>query len=159
MAPKAPAEREEIVDPHSGGELPARDPVSLVDREGERERPDEVRRDGQQDAPLAQRLGDEPDLAVLQIAEAAVDQPARPRAGSGREVAPLDQPDPQPAHRRIARHAGADDPAPDDEQVERLVGQAREQARREAGSSLRGRLRRSTCGHSAASSTVFVGSL
>ena len=68
--------RQQVVEPDTGRELPERDPVAPVDREDEGQRTDEVRRDIQQDAPLAQRLEDEGQVALLQVAEAAVDQPA-----------------------------------------------------------------------------------
>ena len=83
----------------------------------EGQRPDQVRRDAQQDAPLAVGLEHEPEVAGLQIAEAAVHQPARARAGARAEVVLLDQHGPEPAHGRVARHAGAGDAAADDEQV------------------------------------------
>ena len=66
----------DIVEQHAGGELPARDPVAAVHREHERQRPDQVGRDAQQDAPLPVRFEDQAELALLQVAQPAVDQPA-----------------------------------------------------------------------------------
>ena len=67
---------EELVEPDAGRELPERDPVAPMDRKDEGERPHQVRREAQQDAPLAAGLEDEVEGSLLQVAEAAVHQPA-----------------------------------------------------------------------------------
>ena len=117
MRPHIAEQRERIVQPHARGQPPERDPVAAVQREHEGQRPHQVRRDAEQDAPLAVGLEHQPEVAGLEVAEAAVHQPARPRAGARAEVVLLDEHRAQPAHRRVACHAGAGNAAADDEQV------------------------------------------
>ena len=59
-----------------------------------------------------------PDAALRQVAQPAVQQAARTAAGAEGKVVLLDQPDPQPAHRRIPGDARADDAAADDQHVQ-----------------------------------------
>ena len=89
----------------------------------ERQRAHQVRRQGGQQLALEQRLADQPEVEVLQVAQPAVDELARARGGAARVVALLDQRDGVAAAGGVQRDAGAGDPAADDEHVERLVGQ------------------------------------
>jgi hypothetical protein len=79
-----------------------------------------VRGDAQQHLALRERLGDEAELVVLEVAQAAVDELGRPRRGGAGEVGLLREQHRQPAARGIARNAGAVDAAADDEEIEFL---------------------------------------
>ena len=72
---------------------------------------------------LEQRLADQPEVEVLQVAQPAVDELARARRRAARVVALLHQRDRVAAARGVERDPGAGDPAADDQHVERLVGQ------------------------------------
>jgi len=124
VRPHIPGPREQVVEPHPREEFPERYPVAPMDREDERQRMDEVRSDPAEHGPLVQRLEDEPEVAVLEISQTPVHQPARMRTGAGAEVAPFDQDDAEPTHRGVARDPRADDAAPDDEQVPRPRSEA-----------------------------------
>jgi len=82
-----------------------------------------VRRDAAEDALLSARLAHQPDASLRQVAYAAVQQSARPARRAEREVALLDQRHTQPAHRRVARHARADNPATDHQHIDIGVGE------------------------------------
>jgi hypothetical protein len=75
----------------------------------------------QQPAAFAHRLARQRDLALAQVAQAAVDQLRRARRRSPGEVARLDQHHGNAAPRRLEGDAGAGDAAADDEQVGRDV--------------------------------------
>ena len=66
---------------------------------------DEVRRVAQRDLALGERLVDEPELALLEVAQAAVHQLGRLRRRAGREVVALDQRGAQAAGGRVERDA------------------------------------------------------
>ena len=87
-------------------------------RQHEREGLDDVRRDPQHDLALGERLADEPELVVLEVPEAAVDELGAPRRGRGSEIVLLDQEHRQAAPGGVARDPGAVDAAADNEQVE-----------------------------------------
>jgi hypothetical protein len=78
-----------------------------------------VRRDSEQDLALAQGFSDQPQVAFLQVAEAAVDQAAGTRTGAEAEVVLVHKERLQAAHGRVAGDAGARDASTDDEQVGR----------------------------------------
>lgn len=71
----------------------------------------------EQDPPLAERLPDQVEAALFEIAQPPVDETARSRAGPFPEVPRLDQGGRQAAQGRIPRDPGASDPAADNEQV------------------------------------------
>ena len=72
---------------------------------------------------LAERLVHEADVAVLQVAQAAVDELRALRRRAAGEVVPLDERGAQPAAGGIEGHPGAGDAAADHEHVERLGAQ------------------------------------
>ena len=74
----------------------------------------------------ARGLVDEADLALLEIAESAVDQLGGLRRGAAREIAPLHESGPEAPGGGIEEHAGPCDPAADDEHVESFVSEARQ---------------------------------
>jgi hypothetical protein len=83
-----------------------------------------VRRVVEQALPFGQVLVDEAELALLEIADAAVNHLRRLGRRPRREVALLHEGGPQTPAGGIESDACASDPAPDDQHVELLVGQA-----------------------------------
>src|SRR5204863_8445844 len=79
--------REEIVQPQSRAQLPRRHARAPVGREQERQGSHEVWCDPQQGAPLAARLEDQPQVAVLEVADAAVDEARGATARAAGDVA------------------------------------------------------------------------
>ena len=71
-----------------------------------------------------------PDVAVLEVAQAAVDELRAPAARAVREVAALEQRDRQAAAGGVERDAGAGDAAADDHDVDDLAAGERARARR-----------------------------
>ena len=89
----------------------------------ERQRPHQVGGVGQQPLALGQGLGHESQLALAQVPQPAVDQLGRRRRRARGEVVPLDQGRRQPPGGGVEGHAGAGDPAADDQDVEAPPGQ------------------------------------
>ncbi|BCB80234.1 hypothetical protein Pflav_066440 [Phytohabitans flavus] len=90
-------------------------------RHEDRHRPHQVRGEaGREQAPLGERLVHQVQLELLEVAQAAVDQLARPARRARRQVTGLDQRDAQPSGGGIQRGARAGDTATDDEDVEAL---------------------------------------
>ena len=112
-----------VVEPHPGGQLPAWNAVPGVEREQEGARPHQVRGDTEQDAPFAHGLLHQAERVVFEVAQTAVDQPRGAAAGPGCEVASLDECGTEAAHGGVAGNAGTGDPAADDQNVYRRVGQ------------------------------------
>src|SRR4029079_5733325 len=83
--------------------------------------PDEVRGGLQQPFALDQRLAHQGDLAVLQVAEAAVDQPGRTAGRHGDAIRLLHERHPQAAPGRVPRRPAAVDAAAHDDDVEALA--------------------------------------
>ncbi len=77
-----------------------------------------MRRHAQQHLALIQRLAHQPEGAVLEIAQAAMDQLGGGRGGAGGEIVHLDQQHAQAAAGGVAGEAGAVDAAADDGEVE-----------------------------------------
>jgi hypothetical protein len=86
----------------------------------ERQRPHEVRREPDHELALEQRLAHEPEIEILQVAKAAVDELARAARGARGVVGLLDQRHRVPARGGVEGDAGAGDPAADDDEVEAL---------------------------------------
>ena len=99
----------------------------LLERQQEGHRRHEMRRQHVEQQPaLLQRLAHQPEVALLEVAEPAVDELRRARRGPRGEVARLDQRDVQAARGRIERGARAGGAAADHHYVEHLVRQPRE---------------------------------
>ena len=81
------------------------------------------REPGGEQAALLQRLVDQAEIELLEVAQAAVDELARARRRARGQVARLDQGDRQPAGGGVERRAGAGDAAADDDDVEALPAQ------------------------------------
>src|SRR6185295_3961884 len=80
-------------------------------------RADQVRRDAGLDPALGHRLEHQADLALLEVAQAAVDQLARLRRRARGVVALLEQRDLEAAQRGVARYARAGDATADHDDV------------------------------------------
>ena len=93
------------------------------ERQAHRQRRHEVRRVRGQDAPLGQGLAHEPDLAVREIAQAAVDLARRLARRARREIAALEKRHAEPARRRVEGNPRTADPAADHDDVELLLAQ------------------------------------
>src|SRR2546423_647803 len=89
-------------------------------RDYELQRAHEVRGELDEQLALEQRLAHEPEVEVLQVAQAAVDQLARPAARAEREVLALDERDAVAARGGVERHPGARDAAADHDDVEAI---------------------------------------
>src|SRR5947208_19822 len=117
---------EQVVGPQPGGELQQADRRAGVHGEDELLGLHEVRGEPPQAATLANPFENEPHLAVLEIAESAVDElrgaTRRPRG----EVRVLDERRREAPHGGVARDARAVDAAADHEEVERLGAEAAE---------------------------------
>ena len=121
--PLVPAER--VIQRHPRADVRAL-PVR-GQRQQEGDRPDEMRREPVEQQPaLGQRLAHQPEVALLQIPQPAVDELARAAGGAGREVARLHERDVQPARGGVERATGPRRTAADHHHVEDLVAQARE---------------------------------
>jgi hypothetical protein len=123
VAPAAPA-----LDGHDVVGVQAESDDAIEPRAVERghdepERLDQVRREVDVDLALEQRFAHEAEVEVLQVAQTAVDELARPRRRAGRVVVALHERDAIAAGRGVEGDAGARDPAADHEHVERFTGQ------------------------------------
>jgi hypothetical protein len=136
-----PEEREGVIEHEAGGELPAGDAGTLVDGPDEREGPDEVGSQAEEAGALDAGLEDETEVAVLEVADAAVDEAGGAAGGAGGEVLALDEGDLETAEGGIAGDATPGDAAADDEEVEDLGGES-EQALGAGGGRRRGRRRK-----------------
>ena len=109
--------REEVVEREAGAQAQPVPERFAVEGQDERQRGDEVGHAAQLPGPLAQALANDPDVVVREVAQAAVDEAGRARRGAPGEVAPLDEQGRATAPRELARDAGAEDAATDDDDV------------------------------------------
>ncbi len=116
-----------VVEEEPGADHPAR-PEPRIMRQHEAQRAHDVPRIGEQHLALAQRLAHQAELAVFEIAQAAMDELARGRGGGAGEIALLAQNDAEPAPRGVARDPGTVDAAADHQQID--FGRRRNRARR-----------------------------
>src|SRR5882672_3086122 len=93
-----------VVEEETGAYHPCGPQVRFV-RQHEFQRPDDVRGDLEQRFALGERLGDEAEFEILQVAKPAVDELGRSRRGPRGEIALLDQQHLQAAPGGIARDA------------------------------------------------------
>ena len=87
----------------------------------------QVRRERDHQLALEQRLADQHEVELLQVAEPAVHQLARAARRARREIRALEQRDAEPARGGIERDARAGDAAPDHGQIE-FVGRHRRES-------------------------------
>ena len=118
----------EVVGPHRCAEQPGdaagEEAVAGEHREQERQHPHEVRCGVAQYLALGQRLVDEADLALLEVTDAPVHELRRLRRRARGKVVALDERGAQAPGGGVERNPDSRDPAPDDEHVELLVGEA-----------------------------------
>jgi hypothetical protein len=95
-----------------------RRPRTRIDRQHEAQRPDQMRRQAQQHLALAERRADEPQRAVFQIPQAAVNELGGCGRSAGGEIALFEKHDLQSPTGRIARNARAIDAAANNRQIE-----------------------------------------
>ena len=118
----------EVVHPHGGTErasdAPVDQPITAQHWDQERQHPHEVRCIAQRVLTLVEPLVDQPELALLEVADAAVDELGRLRRRAGCKVVTFDEPGAQPTARGVERTPGTGDATTDDEHVELLVGEA-----------------------------------
>ena len=110
-----------VVGPQPDAELGVARPAA--DRHHHLHGPSEMRCELADRVTFGRRLAHETDVALLQIAHAAVNELGRAAAGPAGEIAALDQGDRQAPQRSVAGNAGARDAAADDDQIEALFGQ------------------------------------
>src|SRR3954463_7577092 len=92
-------------------------------RQNETQGPDDVGRDLPEDFALDQRLADQPELIIFEIAQTAMNQLGRPGRRPARQVIHFTQENGiSPAH-RVARDAAAVDAASNDGEVENTIQQ------------------------------------
>jgi hypothetical protein len=72
---------------------------------------------------LEERLSDQPEIEVLEVAQAPVDELRRPPGGPRGEVRALHQRHAVAAGGSVERHAGAGDPPAHHGQIETLLGE------------------------------------
>ena len=116
----APAEP--VVEEQAGAQLPGR-AQRVVMRQHEAQRPDQVRGVAQQHLALGERLVHEPQRALLEVAQAAVDQLGRGRGSRRGEIVLLEQQHPDAPPGRVTGDPRPVDAAADDGEVE--IGHAR----------------------------------
>src|SRR3954447_18790796 len=90
----------------------------MMMRQHEPERPNDVGSSPQKDLPFHQRLADQPELVVLEIAQPTVDELRRCGGGRTREIAFFAEEDLQSPAGCIAGDAASIDAAADDREVE-----------------------------------------
>ena len=123
LAPAAdPVHRHHVVGVEGQPDDPV-EPRAVEGRDDEPQRAHEMGREIDVDLALEQRLAHEPEIEVLQVAQAAVDELAGARRGAARVVGALDERDRVAARCGVQRDARSGDPAADDEDVEGLRGE------------------------------------
>ena len=121
----AALDRHDVVEVQADADL-AFWPRAVEGGDDERQRMDDVRRERDHQLALEQRLADEPEVEVLQVAQAAVDELGGAARRAGGEVRALDEGHAVATRGGVQRHAGARDPAADDDDVELLLGESGE---------------------------------
>src|SRR5581483_594798 len=108
-----PSATEQIVQFDADAQLPQWTPGFAISGKQEGKRLCEMRRDMAQNFFLHTGFPNESDPALLEVAQPAVQQPARAAARAGREIMAIDETDAKPAHGGVARHAAAHDATAD----------------------------------------------
>src|SRR5262249_5580818 len=93
-------------------------PQRRLMRQHEGQWPNDMRRVAQQNLALNQRLADQTELVIFEIAQPAVDQLRAGRGGGAGEIVLLDQQDAEPAPRGVARNTSTVDAAADDQEID-----------------------------------------
>jgi hypothetical protein len=98
-------------------------PPAREDGDEEREHSHEMGRVLERALPLVERFVDQTELALLEVAEPAVDELRALRTGPRGEVAAFHQRGAESPGRGVERDAGTGDATPDDQDVERFVAE------------------------------------
>lgn len=114
---------DEIVEAEAEADFPEWPGIGGVDWEEKWLRVDEMRGELAEEIAFAAGFGDEGELTMFEIAEAAVDEFAGTTGSAGGEVGLLDQGDAKTTERGVTRDAGAENTAANDQQVKRGAGQ------------------------------------
>ena len=107
-----------IVKKQAKSQQPGRTHTTLVIRQHETHRMDDMGCIGPQHLALHQRLTHQPEFIMFQIAQAAMNELGGARRGAACQIVHLGQPDGEAPPHRIACNAAAIDAAADDENVE-----------------------------------------
>ena len=110
-----------IVEEQSQPQQPCRPQAAMV-RQHEAQRADDMRRDPPQDFALDQRLADQPELVIFEVAQAAMHELGRFRRSAARQIVHFAEEHRIAAADGVAGDAATVDAAPDDRQVEYPVG-------------------------------------
>ena len=111
------AERERVVEHHSELDQPAGATVVSEGRHQQWHRTHEVRCVLEEPLPLDERLADQTEVVVLEVAEPAVHKTTRPRRDAAANVVHLNEHDAQAAQRSVQRDPDTVDACADDDQV------------------------------------------
>jgi hypothetical protein len=111
--------RNEPVDDESGAHRKLPTHERAVQRQGEGQRFDDVRRDPRNGSPLPNRLARPPDIERLQVSQSAVNRSQVIERRAAAEIVAFDQGHRKPTLRRVVRDCQTEDAAADDEHVER----------------------------------------
>jgi hypothetical protein len=82
-----------------------------------------MRRDPEEDLALAHVAAHQGEVEELEVAKSAMNKPGRSGRGAGAEVRLLDERDLEPTQGSVARDARPDDPAADDQKVDRAAAE------------------------------------
>ena len=123
MARQPVVATERVVEHHPRADVGALPALAQGEQEGDGDHEVGSERVEEQRA-LAQRLADEPEVALLEVAQPAVDELARATRRARGEVARLHERDRQAAGHRVERAAGARRAGADDDDVEDLAGRS-----------------------------------
>ena len=99
------------------------EPRAVEGGDDDRQRADQMRRERDEQLALEQRLAHQPEVEVLEVAQAAVDELARAAGGAGGVVGALEQRHAVAAAGGVEGDAGPGDAAADDGDVEALTGE------------------------------------
>src|SRR2546423_3559143 len=118
MRADVPEERKRVVQGESGVQFPLRHACAGINGPDELQGPNEMWRETKQSPPLVARLEDQVQIAVLQVSQAAVDEPRRPARRSAGKVVFLHQGDLESAQRGVPSDAATGDSTADHEEIE-----------------------------------------
>ena len=114
--------RKQVVRNHSGANGPAPALTVFIDWDRNRKRSHKMRRDFQQGFAFTQGLANKAKFEVLEVAQAAMNEPRRSAASAASQIALVHQQNLQPARRGVASDSGAVDTRADDDHVEMFTG-------------------------------------
>src|SRR5580704_7696546 len=101
-----------VIDKEAEPQQPCR-PKPIVMRQNKTKRPDDVRRNSPEDLALDQRLADQPELIIFEIAQATVHEFGRPGRRPARQIIHFAEKNRIAPSSRVARDSAAVDAASD----------------------------------------------